>query len=115
MNTLFVPSLLRLARSAFDHLSAESRRRPDVHRARHEAALRPEPLEDRRLMSYAVINLGSLGGPVSVPLALNNRGEVVGWSSTAGNETAHAFLFREGRMTDLGTLGGKVADATSIN
>ena len=66
-------------------------------------------------MSYAVINLGSLGGPVSVPLALNNHGEVVGWSSTAGNETAHAFLFRQGRMIDLGTLGGKISDATSIN
>ncbi len=66
-------------------------------------------------MSYAVINLGSLGGPVSVPLALNNHGEVVGWSATAGNATAHAFLYRKGRMTDLGTLGGKVSGATGIN
>jgi probable HAF family extracellular repeat protein len=79
------------------------------------SAPRLEPLEDRRLMSYAVINLGSLGGTVSVPLALDNRGEVVGYSSTAGNETAHAFLERKGRMIDLGTLGGKISGATGIN
>jgi probable HAF family extracellular repeat protein len=115
MATSFTSSLLRLARAAFNHRPAEPRRRPDVHRGRRETALSPEPLEDRRLMSYAVLHLGSLGGPATVPLALNNQGEVVGWSSTAGNETAHAFLFGKGRLTDLGTLGGKVSSATSIN
>ena len=40
-----------------------------------------EPLEDRRLLSFTVTNLGSLGGTVSVPLAMNNHGEVVGYSS----------------------------------
>ena len=37
-----------------------------------------EPLEDRRLLSYTIINLGSLGGTVSVPVEVNNHGEVVG-------------------------------------
>jgi probable HAF family extracellular repeat protein len=116
MGTSFASSLLRLARAAFNHRPAEPRRRPDVHRARRKTALSPEPLEDRQLMSsYAVLHLGSLGGTATVPLALNNQGEVVGWSSTAGNETAHAFRYRKGRLTDLGTLGGKLSSATGIN
>jgi len=74
-----------------------------------------EPLEDRRLLSYTVTNLGSLGGTVSVPLEMNNHGEVVRYSDTANNATSHAFLYRHGRMTDLGTLGGTTSEATGIN
>ena len=74
-----------------------------------------EPLEDRRLLSYTITNLGSLGGTVSLPVALNNRGEVVGYSGTANNAAAHAFLYRHGTMIDLGTLGGTISDAMGIN
>jgi probable HAF family extracellular repeat protein len=74
-----------------------------------------EPLEDRRLLSYTVINLGSLGGTVSVPADVNNHGGVVGYSYTANDAAAHAFLYGHGRMTDLGTLGGTTSGATSIN
>jgi probable HAF family extracellular repeat protein len=102
-------------KGAFHRREAESRRRPDVFRGRLESKPRPEPLEDRRLMSYAVINLGSLGGTLSVALALNNHGQVVGYSSTAGNGATPAFLYSKGRMTDLGTLGGLSSSATSIN
>ncbi len=74
-----------------------------------------EPLEDRRLLSYTITNLGSLGGTASVPVEVNNRGEVVGYSLTANNAAAHAFLYSRGRMTDLGTLGGTTSGAMSIN
>jgi probable HAF family extracellular repeat protein len=74
-----------------------------------------ELLEDRRLLSYSVITLGSLGGTISVPLGVNNQGEVVGVSYTANNAAGHAFLYRHGRMTDLGTLGGTMSGATDIN
>ena len=74
-----------------------------------------EPLEDRRLLSYTITNLGSLGGTASVPVEVNNRGEVVGYSLTANNAAAHAFLYSHGRMTDLGTLGGTTSGAMSIN
>jgi probable HAF family extracellular repeat protein len=67
------------------------------------------------LLSYSVINLGSLGGTVTIPLSLNNHGEVVGWSATPNHGPAHAFLFRKGTLTDLGTLGGPISEATSIN
>ena len=74
-----------------------------------------EPLEDRRLLSYTVTNLGSLGGTVSVPVDVNNHGEVVGYSYTANNAVAHAFVFSHGKMKDLGTLGGTTSGATGIN
>jgi probable HAF family extracellular repeat protein len=67
------------------------------------------------LCTYTITNLGSLGGTVTVPLSLNNQGEVVGWSSTANHGPAHAFLFRGGTLTDLGTLGGTISEAMSIN
>jgi probable HAF family extracellular repeat protein len=39
---------------------------------------------------------------------------VVGESTTAAGQT-HAFLWRGGHMTDLGTLGGSVSSALAIN
>ncbi len=74
-----------------------------------------EPLEDRRLLSYTIINLGSLGGTASVPVEVNNHDEVIGYSFTADNAAAHAFLYSHGRITDLGTLGGTISGATGIN
>jgi probable HAF family extracellular repeat protein len=78
-------------------------------------APRLEPLENRRLCSYTITNMGSLGGTVTIPLSLNNHGEVVGWSTTTNDGPAHAFLFRNGTLRDLGTLGGPISEAMSIN
>src|SRR3954454_9512817 len=50
------------------------------------------------------IALGDPAGSSSVT-ALNDSGQVVGSSSTADGNT-HAFLHSEGRMRDLGALGG---------
>jgi probable HAF family extracellular repeat protein len=87
-------------------------------RSRRRPAGRPpgmEPLEDRRLLSYTITNLGSLGGTFVFPMDVNNRGEVVGLAATANNAANHAFLYRGGRMIDLGTLGGADSEATGIN
>jgi probable HAF family extracellular repeat protein len=62
-----------------------------------------------------MIDLGTLGGTYGFPLALNNRGQVVGTSNLAGDNTAHAFLWDRGRLTDLGTLGGDFSNANAIN
>ncbi|MFG1603885.1 hypothetical protein [Actinoplanes sp. NPDC049265] len=52
-------------------------------------------------------DLGTLGGLESVPADINERGWIVGTSQTAAG-VSHAFLWRDGRMTDLGP-GGAVA------
>jgi probable HAF family extracellular repeat protein len=53
------------------------------------------------------------GDPDGAALAINDRGEAVGWSGTCApgygpHETfLHALLWKDGTMTDLGNLGGK--------
>jgi probable HAF family extracellular repeat protein len=108
-------ALTRQVGAAFQRLWAGPRERRDRCRRCSRSSPRFDPLEDRRLLSYTVANLGSLGGTVTIPLSLNNHGEVVGYSYTADNGAAHAFLFRKGTLTDLGTLGGRSSEAMSIN
>src|SRR5262245_46099063 len=66
-------------------------------------------LEDRTLLSsYAVTDLGTLGGTASYAYGINSAGQVVGYAYTSDNAaTIHAFLYQDGvGMKDLGTLGG---------
>jgi probable HAF family extracellular repeat protein len=59
---------------------------------------------------YAVTNLGTLGGSQSNGYGgVTNNGWVSGDSFLRGSptyQTEHAFVWRDGVMTDLGTLGG---------
>ncbi|MBV8344139.1 MAG: hypothetical protein JO190_03975, partial [Candidatus Eremiobacteraeota bacterium] len=56
--------------------------------------------------SYTVTVLPSLGGTNSAANSINDRGWPMGTSFLAGNATMHAALWRDGNVTDLGTLGG---------
>jgi probable HAF family extracellular repeat protein len=47
-------------------------------------------------------------------VAINDRGEVIGVSQTDAG-AGRAFLWENGRMTDLGTLGGRDSEAIAIN
>jgi probable HAF family extracellular repeat protein len=49
-------------------------------------------------------DLGTLGGKDSFAYGINDRGQIVGVSSTASGEL-HAFLWQHGTMADLGTGG----------
>ncbi|MCL5105227.1 MAG: DUF3466 family protein [Armatimonadetes bacterium] len=74
-------------------------------------------LPGARAAQYAVAELGVLPGyDSSIPVALNNHGEVVGYSLTAGSSgQAHSFLYSGGVMTDLNTLTGANVAVYDIN
>jgi probable HAF family extracellular repeat protein len=76
-------------------------------------------------------DLGSLGGNQNLAFWINNHGQVVGWGSnnipdpfsmidslffgTANGTQTRAFLWEQGKIRDLGTLGGDDAVAGFIN
>lgn len=71
---------------------------------------------------YAVTDLGTLGSnSITYPMAINNAGQVVGYTRTTSAFTApwrsgnHAFLWQNNTMTDLGSLGGTYKSALGIN
>jgi probable HAF family extracellular repeat protein len=59
-------------------------------------------------------DLGTLGGANGAANAINENGEVVGLADTVAS--THGFLWRQGKMTDLGVLPGHCfSGASSIN
>ena len=60
-------------------------------------------------------DLGALGPDgMTRAKAINDRGEVVGWSRTPARRQ-HAFVWRDGTMTDLGLWGWRTSWAVAIN
>jgi probable HAF family extracellular repeat protein len=68
-----------------------------------------------------MIELGTLGGDISQARALNESGQIAGYSTTGPDQTfagpgMHAFLWQDGTMVDLGTLpGSDLSLAFAIN
>lgn len=56
----------------------------------------------------------SLGGSQSRGMAISNSGVVAGWSNTFGNGARHAVLWRDGVLTDLGTLGQQAGLSSTV-
>ena len=70
--------------------------------------------------NWTIIDLGALGASGSVALALNNRGDVAGYSRARGpgetGETYHGFLWQNGAMYDLGAPAGSAfAQVSAMN
>lgn len=60
------------------------------------------------------VDLGTLGGGELGPADINDRGQVVGSSTTDAGEL-HAFRWEDGRMTDLAPVAGTASYAGRIN
>jgi probable HAF family extracellular repeat protein len=67
--------------------------------------------------SYAITDLGTLGGSQSAANGINNHGDVVGSANvnSSGTLTNHAFLCSNGTLTDLGTLGDYVGGLSPVS
>jgi probable HAF family extracellular repeat protein len=98
-------------KNLFKSLTSSSSRRQPTRRP-SSAHLCLEALEQRDVPSYSVIDLGSLGGGLysyTHAYDINAAGQAVGKSN------GHAFLWQNGIMTDLGSLGGSYGSANAIN
>lgn len=61
---------------------------------------------EREAPRYAIVDVGTLGGTFSAARGVNDKGWVSGSSTLPGDLEEHTFLWRNGKMIDLGTLGG---------
>jgi len=61
------------------------------------------------------MDLGNLGGPQSAQAYdINDAGQVVGYATNAAG-AQRAFLWQNGAMSDLGTIGGSASVANALN
>lgn len=78
---------------------------PGVDKSCSYSATLTQPAGD-----WTIADLGTLGGDETSVAALNDAGSVVGWSRLAGG-AQRAFVYRDGRMSNLGVLAGNDSSA----
>jgi probable HAF family extracellular repeat protein len=65
---------------------------------------KPGPMQD----------LGTFGGNYGSAEAVNDVGEVAGWASNTGDQAILAFFWKDGVMTNLGTLPGDLCSYAHV-
>ena len=71
-----------------------------------------EQREAKHSNQYQVSSLPTLGGTSNAGNSINNQTWVAGYSRLTGNQSRHAALWRNGSLSDLGTLGGPNSSVT---
>ena len=61
-----------------------------------------------------MMDIGTLGGDLSIAVGINDEGQVAGSSLTA-KDTVMGFLWSNGKLTPVGALGGQNSIAAGIN
>jgi probable HAF family extracellular repeat protein len=75
-----------------------------------------EQKREENISLYSIIDIGTLGGSESQAWAINNLGQVVGWSYINGDLSHHAFLWNStSGIQDLNPLGSDNSAANDIN
>ena len=62
---------------------------------------------------FAVVDLGTLGGSFSLAYSINDKGQISGTSTVTGDTAQHSFLYSNGNLVDVGTLGGPNSESFS--
>jgi len=62
-----------------------------------------------------MVDVGNLGGTFAYADWMNERGQIVGLSTLAGDAISHPFFWDRGRLTDIGTFGGSYGEAHQVN
>ena len=78
----------------------------------------PNGPQPARWVNGVMTDLGNLpGGVGGAAEAINKFGQIVGYANTSGSGAQHAFLYSNGSMSDLGTLGGVyvLSQANALN
>jgi probable HAF family extracellular repeat protein len=65
--------------------------------------------------STGLVHLAGLGDPNDIAIDVNSSGQIVGWAPIPGSTISTAFLWENGVITRLGTLGGASSVASGIN
>src|SRR5438046_5802474 len=70
--------------------------------------------------TYTITDLGTLGrnsiGSYSIAYSINGSGQVAGESSAPSSRMSNpAFLYSNGQLINIGTLGGEYGQARGIN
>jgi len=88
--------------------------KPVQHEGRRNPAIRTASARRRpsRLHGYLLTDIGTLGGARSFAYGINDSGQVVGSSSIRGDALQHAFVYSNGKMTDLSPVNSQ--DLTTV-